>query len=232
MTSVSHAQKKQVLRDSFLFDRLSEPDLERLAARMVARRFASGQAIFGRGEAGSSMMAVVDGRVRIGITAACGREMLLGIVGPGELFGELTALDGKARSADATALGDCLVLALDRRDLMPVLRQSPEAAMSMAEVVCGRVRAANERLESALFMSVAARLARLLLRLAERRGDGSMRVAAGLCQSELGRLIGASRQKVNAHLRAWARQGLLARDGAVLVIRDPARLRALADAEE
>ena len=61
---------------------------------------------------------------------------------------------------------------------------------------------------------------------------GRLRVEAGLCQSELGRLIGASRQKVNAHLRAWARQGLLARDGAVLVIRDPARLRALADAEE
>lgn len=232
MNSVSHAQKKQVLRQSFPFDRLPEPDLEHLAGRLVARRYGRGQAIFGRGEPGSSMMAVIDGRVRIGITAACGREMLLGIVGPGELFGELTALDGKARSADATALDDCLVLALDRRDLMPVLRQSPEAAISMAEVVCGRVRAADERLEGALFMTVAARLARLLLRLAERRGGTPTRVNAGLCQSELGRLIGASRQKVNGHLRRWIAQGLLARDGDGLLIRDLARLRAIAEADD
>jgi hypothetical protein len=80
-------------------------------------------------------------------------------------------------------------------------------------------------------MSMPARLARLLLRLATPGGAGPPRVEAGLCQTELGRLIGASRQKVNARLRGWMRLGLLGRDGAALVIRDPARLRAIARTE-
>lgn len=230
MALVPLARRKEILRGCSPFAGLPEPELEGLAARLTARRFAPGQAIFGRGEPGSSLLAVADGRVRIAITAASGREMVLGIVESGELFGELTALDGKTRSADATALGSCVLLALDRRDLMPVLRRSPEAALSLAEMVCGRVRASNERLEGTLFMSMAARLARLLLRLATSAGEGPLRVEADLCQTELGRLIGASRQKVNARLRGWTRQGLLARDGATLVIRDPVRLRALAEA--
>jgi CRP-like cAMP-binding protein len=232
MLSISHADKHRVLRESFLFQTLPGAELDRLAERLQLRRFAHGQGIFGRGDPGSSMMAVIEGKVRIGITAADGREMLLGIVGPGEVCGELALLDGKMRSADATALGSCVLLSLDRRDLLPVLRQSPDLAISLAEVLCARVRAANDRLEGAFFMSVGARLARLLLRLARLEGGVPTTIDAGLSQSDLGRLIGASRQKVNQHLRRWIEAGVLLRSGPNLVIGRPDYLRDLAGAED
>jgi CRP/FNR family transcriptional regulator, cyclic AMP receptor protein len=232
MPSLSHADKHRVLRESFLFQTLPAADLDRLAERLQPRRFANGQAIFGRGDPGSSMMAVIEGKVRIGLTASDGREMLLGIVEPGEVFGELALLDGKMRSADATAVGSCVLLSLDRRDLLPVLRQSPDLVISLAEVLCARLRAANDRLEGTAFMSVGARLARLLLRLARTESGVPATIDAGLSQSDLGRLINASRQKVNRHLCRWIRAGVLLRSGPNLVICKPAYLRNIAGAED
>ena len=170
MASISQAEKRRLLLQSPFFSAFAPAELERLAARLVERRFTHGQMIFGRGEPGSSMMAVLEGRVRIGVTSAEGREVLLTIVEPGQIFGELALLDGKPRSADATALGDCRLLALDRRDFLPVLRQSPDAAIRLFEIVCGRLRAANDQLEGAVLMTVEARLARLLLAHAGRNG--------------------------------------------------------------
>ena len=109
---------------------------------------------------------------------------MLGIVEAGELFGELALLDGKERSADAVAFEDCVVASLDRRDLLAVLRESPETAIRLLEFVCGRVRAANDRFEGVVFLSVEARLARLLLTLrrdtrAARGSSAAQPVAVG-----------------------------------------------------
>ena len=233
MASISQAEKRRLLLQSPLFSAFAPAELDRLADRLVERRFAHGQMIFGRGEPGSSMMAVLAGRVRIGVTSAEGREVLLAVVEPDQIFGELALLDGKPRSADATALGDCRLLALDRRDFLPVLRHSPEAALRLFEIVCGRVRAANDQLEGAILMTVEARLARLLLALAGRNGGSShgngTRVDADLSQGDLGRLIGASREEVNRHLCRWIAAGGLARNGRALVIRDRAILVEIAE---
>ena len=236
MASISQAEKRRLLLQSPLFSAFAPAELDRLADRLVERRFAHGQMIFGRGEPGSSMMAVVEGRVRIGVTSAEGREVLLAVVEPGQIFGELALLDGKPRSADATALGDCRLLALDRRDFLPVLRHSPEAALRLFEIVCGRVRAANDQLEGAILMTVEARLARLLLALAGRiggssHGDGT-RVDTDLSQGDLGRLIGASRAGGQSASLSLDAAGGLARNGRALVIRDRAGLVEIAGAVE
>ena len=215
-----------------MFKALTAQQLEQLAARLVERRFTDRQIIFRRGESGSSMMIVLEGRVRIGVTSAEGREVLLSIVEPGQLFGELALLDGQPRSADASALGRCRLLVLDRRDFLAVLRQSADAAINLCELVSERLRATNAQLEGALFLTVEARLARLLLTLSRRQGGpttgGGIRVEAGLSQGDLGRLIGASRQEVNRHLRQWVTDGVLGLNGRALVIRNPAALRQIA----
>jgi CRP/FNR family transcriptional regulator, cyclic AMP receptor protein len=227
--SVPLAERRRLLARAPLFRAFPPPEIDRLAARAAERRFARGRTIFARGEPGSSMLVMAGGRVRVGVTSAEGREVLLAVLGPGEVLGELALLDGGPRSADATALDPCTLLSLDRRDLLPVLRGSPEATAGLFEVVCGRLRAANERLEAACLMPLGARLARLLLRLAAADGrlDG-----ASLSQGDLARLVGASRQQVCLRLGRWVEEGVLARDRGVLRVRDRARLVALAGAEE
>jgi CRP-like cAMP-binding protein len=236
MTTISHNDRRRLLAQSQLLAGFVEADADRLAPRLVERRFADGQVIFGRGEPGSSLFALVEGRVRIGVTSADGREVLLDILGPGEIFGELALLDGRPRSADATAFGPCLLLSLDRRELLPALRRSPAAASRLLELVCGRLRVANDQLEGAVSMTVGARLARLLLALADRNGGPAAhalgRIDAALSQADLARLIGAGRQKVNRHLCRWLGDGTLARDGRALVIRDRHTLSAIAEAGE
>lgn len=229
MLSVPHTGKLRLLSRVPLFRAFPPSELERLAARTVERRFVRGQTIFRRGEPGSSMLVVAAGRVRVGVTSATGREVLLAILGPGEVLGELALLDGGPRSADAAALDGCALLSLDRRDLLPALRASPEAAVGLVEVVCGRLRVTNERLEAACLMPAGARLARLLLTLAAEDGrlDGG-----GLSQGDLGRLVGTSRQRVCLELGRWVREGILARDGRGLRLRDRGRLLELADVAE
>jgi CRP/FNR family cyclic AMP-dependent transcriptional regulator len=229
--SLSPSQRQRLLSDSQFFAVFAQAQLDQLAARLIELRYSDRQAIFGRGDPGSSMMVVVEGRVRIGITSATGRELLLGIIEPGQIFGELALLDGMPRSADATAFGDCVVLSLDRRDFLPLLRQSPDAAIRLSEIVCRRLRAANDQIEGTALLTVEARLARLLLQLASRDGPScaAARVSQPLSQGDLGRLIGASRQKVNLFLGRWMADGVLARDGQAIVIRDRERLEGVAD---
>jgi CRP/FNR family cyclic AMP-dependent transcriptional regulator len=226
----SASERARVLDRTWLFHALPPSERERLLGRMPRRRYADGQMIFGRGDPGSSLMLVVEGRVRIGITARDGREVMLDVVEPGELFGELALLDGRPRSADATALGDCVVLSLERRDVLGILRSSPEAAIRLYEIVCGRVRAANDRLESVALLTVEARLARLLLELAHRDSNvGGSRVDRSLTQSDLARLIGSSRQTVNQQLFRWASERIVTRDGTALLIHSRERLLELAE---
>lgn len=230
-TTMDHSQlgaagRRRLLAASPFFASFPERALDLLAGHLVERRFADRQTIFTRGDPGSSMMLVADGRVRIGLTSPEGREVLLALLGPGQLFGELALLDGRPRSADAMAHGPCRILVLDRRDFLPMLRRSPEASRKLFELVCARLRAANDQLEGAALLTVETRLARALLRLA-RAGTGGRRVPE-LTQTDLGRLIGASRQEVNRHLRQWLGDGVLGEVDRRLVILDPPALARLA----
>lgn len=225
MPSISPGDRQRVLLRSPLFQAFRPDELARLAERLVERRFGDGQTIFLRGDPGSSLMAVTAGRVRISVSSSEGREVLLAVVGPGDVFGEMSVLDGGPRSADATAACDCRVLTLDRRDLQPLLHRSPDAALRLCQLLCERIRSATEKLEGLATLPVAARLARLLLMQSEQHGP---RVAVGLSQSDLGRLIGASRQKVNMHLGRWAADGLVDRHPGSLRIRDHGGLAEIA----
>jgi CRP/FNR family transcriptional regulator, cyclic AMP receptor protein len=228
MPSIAQAERLRILSRSPLFQAFPPPDLERLAGRMVERRYANGQTIFNRGEPGTCLFAVARGQVRLGVTSPCGRDTLIAVLTPGEVFGEMALLDGGTRSADATAAEGCLLLALDRRDFLPLLDGVPEVRWHLFHLLCTRLRSATERLERTLFLSVGGRLANLLLTLADR--DDGRRVGLKLSQADLGRLIGASREKVNIELNAWLSGGVLSRDGRALVIRDRGHLAALAEA--
>ena len=113
---LQHARK--LLAGCALFRNLTPDERTALAARAHMRAFEAGDTIFLMGAQHDSMVAVLSGDVKISMTSSEGKEIVLAILHPGEVFGEIAMLDGKPRSADAKALTDCSLAVLDRRDVL------------------------------------------------------------------------------------------------------------------
>jgi CRP-like cAMP-binding protein len=217
----------KLLSRHFLFTRLPEAALADIAALATTRRLADGETIFEKGEPGSSMMAVVDGRVRISLFSEDGKEIILNIIEAGGLFGEVALLDGGERTANATAMGRTTLLVLDRRDVFPFLERNPAIMMRLFEVLCERVRRTSELVEDVALLDFEARLARLLLRLAAtygRKTDGRLAIGLRLSQQDLGHLVASTRESVNRQLNRWAAEGLIEMDRSRITILDEAGL--------
>jgi CRP/FNR family transcriptional regulator, cyclic AMP receptor protein len=121
LTPTNPQDARRVLCDCVLFRKLEPPERHALAARAHMRSFDAGDTIFLMGTLHDSMIAVLEGEVRISVPSAEGKEVVLAIVHAGEVFGEIAMLDGKPRSADAKALTGCNVAVLDRRDVLEQL---------------------------------------------------------------------------------------------------------------
>src|ERR1051326_4026684 len=158
--------QRQVLRRSPLFSRLGESEIEAMLAHAHVVRHAHGDLIFAKGDPGSSMMAVLKGRVMISTASPDGRQIVLSVFREGEVFGEIALLDGKERTADATAMTDCELLVVPRRSLLAALERHPDLCLEFLVVLCERIRRTNEQVEDFAFLALETRLAKTLLRLA------------------------------------------------------------------
>lgn len=210
-----HARLR-ALRASRIFAALPQAALETLAARMTERQCDPGQAIFAQSDDGSALFAVLAGQVRLVVGGADGREHVLRMAGPGDVFGEIAVLDGFARTADAVAATRCRLLVLERRRLMALLADCPELAINLISVLCERLRATSAQVEGLLFHSLSKRLADVLLDLCAARGGSTIDIT----QTELGRLTGVTRESINKKLRAWQAAGLVClQPGRIVVLR-------------
>ncbi len=224
-----------------LLGHLTAEELDRLLAPARVERLDEGRVLFRKGDPGDRLYVVLAGRISIGTTSEDGKEVVFNVLGRGEVFGEIALLDGKARTADATAMAECHVLVLERSDFMPVLQGNPEVTARLIAVLCERVRWVSQSYEDALFLPLPVRLAKRLLLLAETHGepadgagggveDGTgTRIEFPLSQQELAKMAGVSRESVNKLLRAWQNQGLIAHDHGHVTILDPARLKRLVE---
>jgi CRP-like cAMP-binding protein len=214
--------KRQLLSTHYLLGALQAKELEEVLVFATERSFPQGATIFHKGDAGSSLMAVLRGRVRISSFAANGQEVMFTIIDRGGVFGELALMDGRERSASAVAMEDCTLLIIDRREFLPFLKGNPEVAVRLIEVLCGHVRRISDTVEGLAVLGLPGRLARLLLRLSESHGRPSqngVRIDLKLSQADIGALVAASRESVNRLLRLWHEQGLLATaDGRVTIL--------------
>ena len=139
-------------------------------------------------------------------------------LGPGELFGEVALLDGKDRSASATAATNCQLLVLDRRHVVPFLKEHPQAALSLIELLCGRLRLSDERMTDIAVSHLPTRLAKTLINRIPENPRRTPKLA--ISQGELADMIGASRESVNRTLKAWQQRGILeVRDGWIVLLR-------------
>lgn len=225
--------KRQALTSHVLFRHLSDAELEGVLAHARLERRKRNAVIFRQGDPGQGLIAVLSGQVKISAPSASGKEIVLNIIHPGEVFGEVALLDGKPRSADAVASTACELLIIDRRDFIPFLQARPALCVRLLGVLCERLRRTSEQVQDLLFLDLRTRLAKTLLQLAATRTDGGPReISLNLSQRELGNLVGSSRESINKQIRDWQRDGLLSVRAGKLVVRDVAALRRLLDGNE
>ena len=217
-----HGRKS--LEKSTLFGALHEKVRREIAAYAKPRRYAAGEPICRLDDHGDSMMAVVVGTVRISLPALKGREIILADLQPGELFGEIALLDGKPRSANATAHTNCELMVLERRDVMPFLERNPSACIKLMEILCSRICRSDERMSDIAFYDLPVRLAKTLLHYPP---QGRETKKLSLSQTELAEMAGGTRKNVNRCLRAWQRQGILELKDRWIIILKPEALREL-----
>ncbi len=217
-----------VLADVPLFAGLADDERAALRYRMHRRRYPRGEVIFLRGDAGSHLYIVESGSVKITLSSAEGKEMILALLNRGDIFGEMTLLDDAPRSADAIALEGCEVLLLEREDFITFLADRPRASLGLMAALSRRLRATDELVQDAAFFDIPARLASVLLRLAQTIGQpGPQGTVIGrrLTQGELAGMIGARRESVNKWLRFYEQQGLITNDRGVITVIRPDGLR-------
>ena len=185
-----------------LFSELPLALLQRLCASAVTRTVPSGSAVFSKGDPGSGLFAVLAGTLKISVMSADGREAIFNLVYPGEIFGEIALLDGRARTADAIAMTDCLLMEIDRRHFIPLIRET-DVALKLIEVLCGRLRWGTEHIEELMFLDLQGRLAKTLLRLTETKAAARRERKLTMTQTEISNFVGMSREAVNKQLRQW-----------------------------
>lgn len=216
------------LAGTVLFKGLPADAAERLNRIAERRELARGQAVFRQGEPGASMYVILSGKVRMTRPADPGKENILTLLGPGDLFGELTLFDPAPRKATATATTDVSLAVFTASAMKAWLSTEPEAAWHFIHLLASRLRRTNDALENLLFGDVPRRVTRTLVDMAGRFGDpvpDGIRVHHDLTQEQLAQHVGASRESVNKALSDLASRGVIRLEPKSVVILDMSRLR-------
>src|SRR5947199_400381 len=153
-----------------LFAALDPEAADALAAAMTSRTVVRGHIVFREGDPGDRLFVVLDGKVKISRAAADGRENLLAVLGPGEMFGELSLFDPGTRTATASTITDSRLASLDHDDLRPLLLERPGVAVHLLRALAMRLRRTNEAMADLVFSDVPGRVAKALLDLSEKFG--------------------------------------------------------------
>jgi CRP-like cAMP-binding protein len=217
-----------------LFAGLKREALEPLCGAAHRVMVSGGEILFHQGDPGQTMYLIEEGRAKVYTRGADNQEIVLDILGPDQVIGELALLDGKPRSATVQALSDCQLLALDREPFMAHLRHNPETAIHLLDYLSANLRQRVLQAETASVSDSTARLAQVLLFLAERDGE----IEPGLVTStlrikDLAAAIGTSEAWVSQMLNEWCLDGIIGMTGPRrLLLHDVAALEVLSQREE
>jgi CRP-like cAMP-binding protein len=217
------------LRRAPLFAAADEGRLRALAARSFARRLRDGQILFTEGEPSDHLFVVRSGRIRILARSPRGDELVLSVLAPGDVLGELSVIDQGPRSATAEALGDVELLAVAAADVRALLEAEPALLLAVAGELAATVRRLTGNAADLVFLDLPRRLAKLLVGEATAGPDGVLRVDLGMSQSGLAARLGVTRQTLNRALAGLTRRGWVEAHGGRFVLRDPDALRRFAD---
>jgi len=219
--------EEEAVRKAPLFTALDEASAATLRASMTGVKLSRGQVLFKEGDVGDQLFVVVDGKLKLGTTSNDGRENLLSILGPGDMFGELSLFDPGPRTATATAVVESKLLALANDQVIGWVKEHPQVSLQLLGRLAQRLRKANDVLSDLVFADVPGRVAKAIIELGKRFGtekkDG-LHVNHELTQEELAQLVGASRETVNKALADFASRGWVRLEPRAVIVLDFERL--------
>jgi CRP/FNR family transcriptional regulator/CRP/FNR family cyclic AMP-dependent transcriptional regulator len=221
------AEAVALLSRTPLFTGVTPADLEPLLADFRLRRFATDSYVFREGDPGDLLHLVARGEVKISRTTEAGGEVVFAVLGAGEVFGEMAALQENAvRSADAQALAETECFVLHRHALVAFLKANPAVMWRVVTVLSDYIRRKDEAFSDLAFNDIPGRVARKLLELAAARGeqvDEGAQIAVS--QKTLAGLVGASRENVNRALSRFASLGAISLERGRITLLRPEELR-------
>lgn len=220
-------QDEAIVRRAPLFTALDDAAAASLRASMDTVRLPKGATLFSEGDEGHHLYVIIEGKLKLGTSSGDGRENLLSILGPGEMFGELSLFDAGPRTSTATAVTDVRLLSLGHDQVIPWITRHPQVALDLLERLAQRLRRTNEVVGDLVFSDVPGRVAKALMDLGDRFGketDEGLYVNHDLTQEELAQLVGASRETVNKALADFASRNWIRLDGRAVLIIDVDRL--------
>lgn len=221
----SSFDKLALLRGHRFFKGLDDRIIEQLVPHAITRTAKKGTVLFRKGDAGTNIYVVSAGAVRISAPSSQGKDAVFNLIIPGEIFGEIAFLDGGQRTADAVMVEDGELMAIERRDFIPLLHKYPEIAIRLLEILCSRLRRTSEQVEDIVFFDVHTRLAKALLYLHRRSSSPGNKIH--ITQQEISQMIGVSRESTNKQLRSWQRRKWLKLERGGMVIIAPDALKRL-----
>jgi CRP/FNR family cyclic AMP-dependent transcriptional regulator len=213
-----------------LFEGLPRSELSRLLEHLHERPFPAGANVLIAEQPGEAVYVILSGSVKVHVLRPDGTEVVLAVLGAGEVLGEMSAADSLGRSASVVTLEETNLLWMDRRTFSASVATSTILSRNLGEVLSRRVRLANARLISLASLDVPGRVASQLLSLAREYGQETpegTRIPMRLTQADLAALVGASRVSVNQALGQFRRRGAIsvAKDGRVSIHDDDALAR-------
>jgi CRP/FNR family transcriptional regulator, cyclic AMP receptor protein len=217
----------EVLLRAGIFQGVEPSAVEALSGELEPVDFPRGHVIFAEGEQGDRLYIIANGKVKIGRKSPDGRENLLAVFGPSDMFGELSIFDPGPRTSSATTITEVRAYSMDRSALKEWIGKRPDIAEQLLRVIARRLRRTNNSLADLIFTDVPGRVAKALLQLARQFGSqesGLLRVTHDLTQEEIAQLVGASRETVNKALADFAQRGWLRLEGKSVLILEPERL--------
>ena len=222
------AHEDDVLSQAPLFEALEGDDARALRSDVTNVRIGRGERLFAEGDEGDKLYIILKGKVKLTRAAHDGRENLLSVHGPGEMFGELSLFDPSPRTASATAITEATLAGLAHDDMRAFLTTRPEVAMHMLGALAQRLRRINDIKADLVFTDVPGRVAKALLDLGSRFGvqqENGLQVHHDLTQEELAQLVGASRETVNKALADFVARGWIQLAAKSVLLVDADRLR-------
>ena len=214
-TTVSTA----VLKAVPLFSSFPEDQLRMLAAVVTRKSATRSTTVMAGGDATDSLYIILSGRLKVMMSDADGKEVILSILGPGEFFGEMGLIDDAPRSASVVAIEACELLSIAKRDFKKCLAENFEMAMAVMRGLVRRLREADRKIGSLALLDVYGRVARLLLDMSE-TVEGEKIVTKRLPKQDIAKMIGASREMVSRVMKDLQMGGYIEVRGSNIVLRD------------
>ena len=211
------------LRNVPIFADLEEKDFQRIIKLGLRQKYKKGNIVVLEQESGAALFVIITGKVKVVRTDEDGREVILSMFGPGEFFGEMSLLDGLARSASVVATVKSELFMIHRRDFLQLLEEYPQVAISLLAELAMRIRKADMQIKSLSLKDAAGRVANVLLMLSDDLGvfrKGKVEIEDLPLQQDIANMAGTSRETVSRMIHHFIRNGELELKGNKVTIND------------